>query len=123
MSNIDFENKSFLKMKKASNDEYKDRLAPLLDADESIVSTYKSVRDGVVFTTDRIIAINIQGLTGKKTSFTFLPYNKISAYSVESAGHIDLDSELCVWISGLGKVTFEFTGGCDIGAICRCINP
>lgn len=71
----------------------------------------------VIFTNMRIIAVNIQGITGKKKDFSSLPYSKIQAYSVETAGTFDLDCELEIWFSGLGKVRFEFAGSVDIRAI------
>ena len=70
----------------------------------------------------RIIAINVQGMTGKKKDFTSMPYSKIQVYSVESAGVLDLDSELELYFSGVGKVKFEFVGNADISGICRLIS-
>jgi hypothetical protein len=52
--------------------------------------------------------------TGKKRDFTSLPYSKIQAFSVETAGTFDLDAELDLWFSGLGKVRLEFKGKSDI---------
>ena len=89
---------------------------------ESIISTFKGIRDGVVFTNKRIIAINVQGLTGTKKDFTSLPYSKIQAFSVETAGVFDLDSELELWFSGLGKVKFEFVKNANVSAICKMIS-
>jgi hypothetical protein len=66
------------------------------------------LRDYVAFTSKRIVAVNVQGMTGK--DFTSLPYSKIQAFSIESAGTFDLDAELELWFSGLGKVKFEFKG-------------
>jgi hypothetical protein len=40
------------------------------------------------------IAINVQGLSGNKKDFTSLPYSKIQAFSVESAGTFDREAEL-----------------------------
>lgn len=80
------------------------------------------MRDGVVFTTKRIIAINVQGLTGKKRDMTSLPYSRIQAFSVETAGVMDLDSELELWFSGIGKIKFEFSGKTDITEICKMIS-
>ena len=76
----------------------------------------------VVFTNKRIIAINVQGITGKKKDFTTLPYSKIQAYSVETAGTFDLDSELDLWFSGMGRVRFEFVARADVTGICRMIS-
>lgn len=68
----------------------------------------------VVFTNKRVIAINSQGLTGRKKDFTSLPYAKVQAFSIETAGTFDLDSELELWFSGLGRARFEFKGKVDI---------
>ena len=89
---------------------------------EDIIGTYQGVHDGVIFTNKRIIAINVQGLTGKKKDFTSIPYSKIQVYSVETAGVLDLDSELDLWFSGLGHVRFEFVSRADVAQICRVIS-
>ena len=65
---------------------------------EFFFGSYKSIRDGVVFTNKRIIAINVQGVTGKKKDFTSIPYSKISTYYLETAGTIDLDDKLEVYL-------------------------
>ena len=88
----------------------------------SIVSAYKGMRDFVVFTDKRVIAVNVQGITGKKVDYTSLPYSKIVAFSVETSGTFDLDAELDIWLSGLGKVRFEFKGQVDIKQINRIIS-
>ena len=85
---IDFENKEYLKLKESDNDEYADLINGILVSGESIIHTYKSVRDGLVFTNRRLIAINIQGITGKKKTITILPYDRVQAFSVETAGVI-----------------------------------
>ena len=119
---IDFQNAKYLKMQRVDNKQFAKVIVPMLIQNEQIVSTYKTVRDGVIFTNKRIIAINVQGLTGSKKDFTSLPYNKISAYSVETAGTFDLDSELEMWFAGLGKVTFEFRSNSNVSEICRIIS-
>lgn len=119
---IDFQNAKYLKMQRVDNNQFAKVIVPMLIQNEQIVSTYKTVRDGVIFTNKRIIAINVQGLTGSKKDFTSLPYNKISAYSVETAGTFDLDSELEMWFAGLGKVTFEFKSNSNVSEICRNIS-
>ncbi len=119
---IDFQNAKYLKMQRVDNNQFAKVIVPMLIQNEQIVSTYKTVRDGVIFTNKRIIAINVQGLTGSKKDFTSLPYNKISAYSVETTGTFDLDSELEMWFAGLGKVTFEFKSNSNVSEICRIIS-
>jgi len=75
--------------------------------------SFKGMRDSVVFTNKRLIAINVQGLTGKKRDYTSLPYSKIQAWSIETAGRFDLDAELELWFSGLGRVRLDFKGQVD----------
>ena len=119
---IDFENKEYLKLKETDNDTYMDLIGGILVNGETVVHTYKSVRDGVVFTNKRLIAINIQGLTGKKKAITVLPFDRVQEFSVETAGVIDLDSELYLWFSGMGQIKFEFTSRTDVSSICRHIS-
>jgi len=117
---IDFENKGFFKLKQ--NNEYADKVSALLVEGEAIVDAYKSFRDGVVFTNKRIIAVTVQGITGSKKDFTSIPYKNIEAYSVETSGTFDLDSELEVYVSSVGKVRFEFTGSTAIVEISKYIS-
>ena len=119
---IDFNNSAFVKLKSTSNDVFQDMISAILTDKESLISTYKGMRDGVVFTTHRIIAINVQGITGKKKDFTSLPYSKIQAFSIETAGTFDLDSELELWFSGLGKVKLEFVSQANVSEIAKIIS-
>ena len=118
---IDFKNGTFVKLKKTGNDVAKD-VAQLYVAGEQTVSCYKGMRDYVVFTNKRIFSVNVQGMTGKKKDFTSLPYSKIQAFSVETAGVLDMDSEPELYFSGLGLVKFEFSGASDIVQIGRIIG-
>ena len=91
------------------------RVGPLLVDGETIIAAFKAIRDSVVFTNKRVIAVNVQGITGKKVDFTTLPYSKLQAYSVETAGTFDLDCELDLFFSGgIGMVRFEIRGNYDI---------
>ena len=118
---IDFKNPEYLKLKSAPS-AFNSELAPLLVDGEEIVACYKSIRDGVALSNKRIFVINIQGMTGKKKDITSLPYSKIQAFSTETAGVFDMDSELELWFSGLGKVKLEFTGSTNIAEICKMIS-
>ncbi len=119
---IDFQNATFAKLRPVDPEPIFNVVRPLIIEGEGLIGTYQGIRDMLVFTTKRIIAINVQGITGKKKDYTSLPYSKIQAYSVETAGVLDLDSELELWFSGLGKVKFEFVARADVPAICRAIS-
>ena len=74
---IDFNNASYFKLRPVDNKKYFSLLSPMLIDGEQIMGSFAGIRDGVVFTTSRIIAINVQGATGKKKDITCLPYRKV----------------------------------------------
>ena len=118
---IDFQTDTVFELKQVDITDGEKLVDALLTEGERVLSAYREIRDMVVFTNKRVIAVNIQKLTGKKKDFTSLPYSKISVFSVETAGVMDLDSELDLWYSGLGHVRFEFTGKSNIVEIGRTI--
>ena len=119
---IDFKNAEYMKLKPVNPSAYAADITPMFVPGEEIIGTYQAIRDGVVFTNKRIIVINVQGITGKKKDFTTLPYSKIQAYSVETAGTFDLDSELELWFSGLGRIKLEFVARANVSEICKMIS-
>ena len=119
---IDFQNASFMKLRPVNSSELVKVVSPMFVPGEQVIQIFKGIRDFVVFTNKRIISVNVQGLTGKKKDFTSMPYSKIQAFSVESAGVFDLDSELDLWFSGMGRVRFEFVAQANVSAICRMIS-
>lgn len=118
---IDFSNDSVFKLKKVDSSKFDSEMSNILIDDEHVVGCYQDVRDHVVFTNKRVIAVNVQGITGKKRDYTMLPYSKITAYSIETAGTFDIESELDLFYSGVGRVRFEFRGSSDILEIGRII--
>ena len=72
----------------------------LLD-NETVSFASKGGRDMLIFTSRRLISVNVQGLTGKKTEYSSLPYSKIQASSVETAGRFDRDAELEIWFTSI----------------------
>ncbi len=119
---IDFANATFLKLSEVDSSTGLKLVEPMLVDGETIFASFKAMRDQVVFTNKRVIAINVQGITGKKQDFTSLPYSKIQAFSVETAGTFDLDTEMILWFSGLGVVKFEFKSRFDIKAFNKLIG-
>lgn len=67
---------------------------------EQVEYAFKLYRDMIIFTNRRLILLDKQGVTGKKTEYHTVPYKSISHYSVETAGTFEFDSELKVWIKG-----------------------
>ena len=81
-------------------DELAKEYAKILSSSEKIERAYKLVRDLFIFTNKRLILVDKQGMTGKKTEYHSIPYKSITHFSIETAGHFDLDAELKIWISG-----------------------
>ncbi|MEU3722904.1 PH domain-containing protein [Streptomyces sp. NPDC031705] len=89
--------------------------ARLLGHGEQVHAAYLLVRDTILFTDRRLVFVDKQGLTGKKVEYHSVPYRSITHFSVETAGHFDLDAELKIWISGSpAPIEKTFTKGVDI---------
>ena len=91
---------------------------------EEVVMAFQTVRDQLIFTNKRIIAVDVQGITGKRKSFSTMPYSKIQYFSIQTPGFAELipDSELFIMFSNTFTAKFEFKGGVDIGKIGRMIS-
>lgn len=72
----------------------------ILAVNEQVEKAYKLIRDMFIFTNKRLILIDKQGMTGKKVDYHSIPYKNITHFSIETAGHLDLDAELKIWVSG-----------------------
>lgn len=81
------------------SDRVEEQLQDILIPNEQVRLAYSLVRDLIVFTEKRLILVDKQGVTGKKTSYKSIPYRSISRFTVETSGHFDLDAELKIWIS------------------------
>ena len=91
---------------------------------EGPVAAFQTIRDQLVFTNKRIISIDVQGVTGKRKSFSSMPYSKVQFFSIQTQGFLELvpDSELLIMFSNGYTARFEFRGSVDIGAISRMIS-
>jgi hypothetical protein len=82
--------------------------AQMLTPGEQIEKAYQLIRDSFLFTNKRLILVDIQGLTGAKVDYHSIPYRSILHFNVESAGHLDLDAELKLHLSGGAVVAKRF---------------
>ena len=72
---------------------------PLLIDGERIEKGYKVIKDMFVFTNKRLILVEKQ-LVGSKVDYLSIPYSSIKKFSKESAGILDMDAELKIWLAG-----------------------
>ena len=93
----------------------KDEYDEFLVQGEEVVQAFKVIRDLFLFTNKRLILVDKKGATGKKTEYLSIPYRSIYRFSIETAGHFDLDSELRIWIgSNETPLTYPIKRGTDI---------
>jgi len=80
-------------------EELTSKYGQLLTEGEEIELGFKLIRDTFIFTSKRLILIDVQGLTGSKIEYKTITYKSISRFSIETAGTFSLDAELKIWIS------------------------
>ena len=121
---VNFNQGSVWNLKPISVDSVKSEVTGLLIGGEEVVMAFQTVRDQLLFTNKRIIAVDVQGITGKRKSFSTMPYSKIQYFSIQTPGFGELipDSELFIMFSNTFTAKFEFKGGVDIGRIGRMIS-
>jgi hypothetical protein len=121
---INFNRESVWDLRPIPVRDVRDEVLGLLLEGEEINSAFKTVRDQLVFTNKRIIAIDVQGITGRRKSFSSMPYSKVQFFSIQTPGFAELvpDSELFLMFSNGFTAKFEFKGNVDIGAIGRMIS-
>ena len=95
--------------------------AILIDGEE-VNLAYSHTRDRVWFTNKRIIAMDVQGITGSKKEYRSFPYSSISSFSIETAGTFDGDSDFKIWVSGVGVFEIKFHRKLDIKKIGRYLS-
>ena len=121
---VNFNQDSVWNLKPIRVDAVKGEVNGLLIGGEEVVMAFQTVRDQLLFTNKRIIAVDVQGITGKRKSFSTMPYSKIQYFSIQTPGFGELipDSELVIMFSNTFTAKFEFKGGVDIGKIGRMIS-
>ncbi len=121
---VNFNQNSAFNLKPISVESVKDEVNGLLVEREAVLYAFQTVRDQLVFTNKRIISIDVQGLTGRKKSFSTMPYSKVQYFSIQTPGFAEIfpDSELFLMFSSGFTAKFEFKGQVDIGKIGRIIS-
>ena len=96
-------------------------MTSLLVTGEQAVAAYKTFRDSAIFTTQRLIVRDAQGLRGKKVEIYSLPYSAIHMWSSENAGgFLDVNAELELWTRA-GHIKVNLHRGISIRRLDRLI--
>ena len=86
-------------------------LMAFVSRNERALFAVKTVRDAALFTDKKVLICDKQGITGKKTEYYAIPYNKIVTYAIETAGHFDIDSEIKLFLTGGIEIEMQFLRG------------
>ncbi len=81
-------------------DEIRQEFDAILIPGEELETAFRIFRDKWVFTNKRLIMLDVQGVTGNKRDYHSIPYKSINHFSVETAGSLDYDCEMKLWIKG-----------------------
>jgi len=66
---IDFTNLAYVKLRPVNNSQFEGMISSIFIENERILGTYQALRDGIVFTNKRIIAINVLRNNREKEGF------------------------------------------------------
>ena len=121
---VNFNQNSVFNLKPINKESVRNEVNGLLINGEEVIYAFQTIRDQLVFTNKRVIAIDVQGLTGKRKSFSTMPYSKVQYFAIQTPGFAEIfpDSELFLMFSSGFTAKFEFKGQVDIGQIGRMIS-
>ena len=113
---------NLMNLKSVSVSQIRPEVSEILVPGEDIIQCFQTVRDQVLFTSKRVFVVNVQGITGKKISYYSYPYSKVQYFGIETAGVLDIDSELVLVFSDGNRLQFDFKAGVNIKGICAGIS-
>jgi len=113
---------NLMNLKEMSVTQVRPEVNSLLVSDEEIIQCFKTIRDQVIFTNKRVLVVNVKGATGKKVAYFSYPYSKVQYFGVETAGLLDIDSELILAFNDGNRLQFDFKAQVDIARICSIIS-
>ena len=121
---INFNQNSVFNLKPIDKASVREEVSGLLISGEEVLYAFQTIRDQLVLTNKRIIAIDVQGITGKRKSYSTMPYSKIQYFTIQTPGFAEIfpDSELFLMFSSGFTAKFEFKGQVDIGQIGRMLS-
>lgn len=96
---------------------------PILIEGEEIEKAFRLIKDMFVFTNKRLILVEKQ-LVGSKVDYLSIPYKNIKKFSKESAGILDLDADLKIWLNNDNEpISKQFgKGGNNINKVYRILS-
>jgi hypothetical protein len=111
---IDWRNGAVVKLSPVAQEEVLPELARILVAGEEVLGTWKTFRDFVAFTNKRVITVNVEGVSGKRRTYTTFPFKMgMALYSVRTPSSLDISGEVELnW--NFARLTLQFKGEMDM---------
>ena len=96
---------------------------PILIEGEENKKAFRLIKDMFVFTNKRLILVEKQ-LVGSKVDYLSIPYKNIKKFSKESAGILDLDADLKIWLNNDNEPISKQSGkgGNNINEVYRILS-
>lgn len=113
---------NLMNLQEISLSQLRSEVNDLLVSGEEIVQCFQTIRDQVTFTNKRVLVVNVQGIIGKKVSYFSYPYSKVQYFGIETAGVLDIDSELVLVFNDGNHLQFDFKSRVNIKEICSTIS-
>ncbi len=106
-----------------SLEKIREQFEPILIEGEELEKAFKIIRDLYVFTNKRLILVDKQGIVNKKAEFMSIPYKSITKFAKESAGLMDFDAELKIWIADHPQpITAEFKKNNNVNEVYQILS-
>ncbi|MCF0221417.1 MAG: PH domain-containing protein [Fibrobacter sp.] len=98
--------------------EIDEKFSKVLFPGETVEVGYKVIRDVWLFTSHRLIMLDVQGVTGRKKEYHTIPYASIRHFAVETAGTFDDDCEMKLFVADLPEpLKYELSRSVDVISI------
>jgi len=108
---IDFISGKIIKLHafNADTPRFKDYMATVLLKDEHTELVLRTMRDRLVLTNYRMLAINKKGFFGIRKVLVTIPYVNVQAFHVEYPGWFSWTCHVYIWVAGMGKTCFQLS--------------
>lgn len=118
----EFEDQTFDGLKPASRSAFDDVVGGMIPAGEEVIAAFRAGKGGVLFTSQRVLAVDTKGLTGKQKIVIAVPYDKVSAYAFEGTSLSSFDGRITLWNRGIGTIVFAFDEKTDVSRIAEAVG-
>lgn len=113
---VDFQNSKLLKLAPTPVEELEWAEDTLIENERGLLA-FQGVRDSIIFTNFRVMLRNVKGATGTEVGVTTIPYSKINAFTVETAGIVGISIAVTLYVGHIPPIIMEFTRDADVSKI------